>query len=843
MFLDLHDENMAWLGNPAVIFMLSCSLVCLFLLFEYLERWRAEDAEVAAATAAITAATHAIADETARKNGREPAGSARLTAETLQKALSAIDILVKNRRRGDDEKEKLDEVKQMLQEKLEDTLDTEVARERKYLKMMKHFEERGAKEGITNNAETQKRQAAFIKDYIKRTSSPAAATKGARGSSNATSASAKKKSKAQLSAGPQMANSVNVQQAPETKPVADTDPPREQNPYAAMEPGSERFKWYNGPTMFIYLYDLYRTTCYNIYEWLREHRDVARQRIREIEAEEERMLLESEGLVPPPPATDTSVVRGEGPLAAAPSPSLARDRTKIKKKNGKKKSSGAAGGSVRKVGTTTVKVSNLGGGQPSSLTSSDELSRLSPDLRGPDLQATGHSEPATAATVREGASPQATGIDDGPHGSFLAGGQRAPSQTNESAAGPGVTTSTTEPGHQKQEKDREGSSNEEAGYLTAPVPTSSEGGGLGADRAIDPAAIPNAVTGSSYGGYVGADVARKAAEELAYAVAHSESVLFTDIIDDDDLEELAKEAIFYDSMHSPDEGGNCASPNGGQKKSKKQKKRAKKREKSRSASGSVGEDDVPDNGNEAITYGTSGSGIDALGGTNTFSDTVDKELLRIREQEAEKERRASVEAMTSRLIQNAANGSTGGAAGGATGSLTDDLTWCTERSNRKSQGGASRTDELRRRVVEFYAKGVKDKTNHVASTLRDLRDLEAYFKVLSDKLSPEGLMIQRKCTIELAKLARCTDPRKREVQEDYVEALKKRSERFSADCIYIHYELNKLHRCPAWQSAVQYLQSRDAETDAMEGELSFEELANELRQEAKGRGAHGGRLK
>ena len=162
--------------------------------------------------------------------------------------------------------------------------------------------------------------------------------------------------------------------------------------------------------------------------------------------------------------------------------------------------------------------------------------------------------------------------------------------------------------------------------------------------------------------------------------------------------------------------------------------------------------------------------------------------------------------------------------------------------------------------MEFYAKGVKDKTNQVASTLRELRDLEAYFKILSDKLSPEGglvntlppsspppmtshlllqrsegLTIQRKCTIEAAKLARCTDPRKREVQEEYVDTLKKRSERFSADFIYIHYELNKLHRCPAWQSAVHYLQSRDADIDAMEGELSFEELANELRQEAKGK--------
>ena len=36
---------------------------------------RQEDAEVAAATTAITAATHAIADETARKNGREAAGA------------------------------------------------------------------------------------------------------------------------------------------------------------------------------------------------------------------------------------------------------------------------------------------------------------------------------------------------------------------------------------------------------------------------------------------------------------------------------------------------------------------------------------------------------------------------------------------------------------------------------------------------------------------------------------------------------------------------------------------------------------------------------------------------
>ena len=33
------------------------------------------------------------------------------------------------------------QVKQMLQEKLEDTLDTDVARERKYQKMMKRFEE------------------------------------------------------------------------------------------------------------------------------------------------------------------------------------------------------------------------------------------------------------------------------------------------------------------------------------------------------------------------------------------------------------------------------------------------------------------------------------------------------------------------------------------------------------------------------------------------------------------------------------------------------------------------------------------------------------------------------
>ena len=82
------------------------------------------------------------------------------------------------------------------------------------------------------------------------------------------------------------------------------------------------------------------------------------------------------------------------------------------------------------------------------------------------------------------------------------------------------------------------------------------------------------MAGSSYGGYVGADVARKAAEELAYAVAHSESSLFNEIVDDDDLEELAKEAIFYDSMHSPDELDMGASPSGGSKKSKKQKKRS-----------------------------------------------------------------------------------------------------------------------------------------------------------------------------------------------------------------------------------------------------------------------------
>jgi hypothetical protein len=37
-------------------------------------------------------------------------GSAKLTAETLREALAAIDILVKNRKRGDEEKRKLDEV-------------------------------------------------------------------------------------------------------------------------------------------------------------------------------------------------------------------------------------------------------------------------------------------------------------------------------------------------------------------------------------------------------------------------------------------------------------------------------------------------------------------------------------------------------------------------------------------------------------------------------------------------------------------------------------------------------------------------------------------------------------
>ena len=44
----------------------------------------------------------------------------------------------------------------------------------------------------------------------------------------------------------------------------------ERNPYAAMEPGSERFKWFNGPKFIIHLYDVYRTTCYNLYEWLRK---------------------------------------------------------------------------------------------------------------------------------------------------------------------------------------------------------------------------------------------------------------------------------------------------------------------------------------------------------------------------------------------------------------------------------------------------------------------------------------------------------------------------------------------------------------------------------------------
>ena len=83
--------------------------------------------------------------------------------------------------------------------------------------------------------------------------------------------------------------------------------------------------------------------------------------------------------------------------------------------------------------------------------------------------------------------------------------------------------SAAEPGQQDQEEDREATLSEEAGHAAATPPTlqplaealAGVGvAGLGVDLAIDPTAIPNAVAGSSYGGYVGADVARKAAGSL-----------------------------------------------------------------------------------------------------------------------------------------------------------------------------------------------------------------------------------------------------------------------------------------------------------------------------------------
>mmetsp|Transcript_77217 Transcript_77217/g.222044 ORF Transcript_77217/g.222044 Transcript_77217/m.222044 type:complete len:673 (-) Transcript_77217:924-2942(-) len=640
--IDIHDESMAWLGNPVTIFLLSCSLVCLFFLFEYLERWRAEDAEVAAATTAITAATHAIADETARKNGREAAGSAKLTAETLREALAAIDILVKNRKRGDEEKRKLDEVKQMLQEKLEDTLDTDVARERKYQKMMKRFEEREAKEGLPADPELQKRQAAFVKEYIKRTSpagyhGPTSAKNASNGSSGSTNPKKQKKSKGQVSAKitdmDTIGSVANAQRKSATTATdtASTDAAagvaiggmgaeREQNPYAAMEPGCDRFKWFNGPRVIIYLYDVYRTTCYNLYEWLRVRRDAARQRIREIEAEEKRLLDDSEGLdggrmqVMTPPAntasTDTAATPGAaavesgdtsgtsttGTNIGASAPSAASlsvavstgvsPRTKAKKKNGKKKGGGGAAG-ARNIDTTTINVNN----PPTTETAGEPP--VEPD----------YSEASLNGEYDE----RAPGDEDDPHESraCLRGAELGEQMALDAKAG---LIEGLEGGPQPAERDRAEAYNTTATSGAAPpadvaallqgiIPQSTTisidgqdgdltngevnvaamragGVGLGPDLAVDPNALPNAVAASSYGGYVGADVARKAAEELAYAVAHSESSLFNDIVDDDDLEELAKEAIFYDSMHSPDELDMGGSSSGGSKKSKKQKKRS-----------------------------------------------------------------------------------------------------------------------------------------------------------------------------------------------------------------------------------------------------------------------------
>ena len=120
----------------------------------------------------------------------------------------------------------------------------------------------------------------------------------------------------------------------------------------------------------------------------------------------------------------------------------------------------------------------------------------------------------------------------------------------------------------------------------------------------------------------------------------------------------------------------------------------------------MGDDEITDNGAETTACGGGGSAVDPspapAGGIGNVSNAFDNELLRIREQEAEKERHASVQAMTSRLIANAANGGSSGSSSHADES--GGVGWSSEKSSKKSQGARSVTRQTRQRSLRRHTR-------------------------------------------------------------------------------------------------------------------------------------------